>query len=295
MLLAADRIVKQYCKRQLETANYVEYRSGSTVPDLFLYQRPVRMYLLAGNTTVNSAVITGISSTANLMAGMACSSQAGVNGNVVVPSSSVIVTVDSATQVTLDQAAYATTTASKFVFGLTTWQDSGGAFGQGGSGIYPDTAQLFLGTDYVLQVDQPDGSSKSGLIKRMGAGTGAGILSWPWPDVYGRGSLTAQRLPSWRALPWGNVKIQYAAGIGIGATSPPSAVNTMPSTWTAWDLSLATAEVAAWAANNAPYGGEGQITSESYEEYSMSLGVLGKEPALSSVRQVLSHYREVVI
>ena len=300
MLLAAEQAILKYCKRNFETQNYTEYRNGSTVNDLFLYQRPVRMFLLTGNTTAGSPVVTGISSTTNLIAGMPCSSQYAVSGSVAVPSASVILSVDSPSQVTLNLNAYVTQTASPLVFGLTTWQDSGGAFGQGvpygGVQPYPDTAQLFLGSDYVLQVDQPDGSSKSGLLKRMGSGSlGGGILAWPWPEAFGRGSLTAQRLPAWRALPWGSVKIVYQAGLGTGAPSPPSATNVLPASWTHYDLTMAEAEVAAWMANNSPYGGEGMITGEGYQDYNYSLAVLGKEPALGTVRRILSAYREVVI
>lgn len=299
MLLAANNTVIRYCKRNFETQNYVEYRNGSTVNSLYLYQRPVLMYLLQGNVTQGSGVVTGLSSTANLIVGMPCSSQYQVNGAVALPSTSAILTVDSLTQVTLNQPANVTATASPLVFGLTTWNDSGGAFGQGvptgNVGIFGNTAQLFLGSDYVLQVDQPDGSSKCGLIRRMGVGSLGGVLGWPYPDTYGRGSLTAQRLPSWRALPWGSLKIAFTAGYGVGAPSPPSPTNLLPSNWALPDVTLAVAEVACFLANNAQYGGNGQLTSESYDGYNYSLSALGKDPMLGSVRQILSAYREVIV
>lgn len=69
---------------------------------------------LTGNTTISSAVVTGISSTASITAGMVATGTG-------IPSETLVVSVDSATQVTLGTAATATATGIGLSFGTQSY------------------------------------------------------------------------------------------------------------------------------------------------------------------------------
>src|SRR5262249_41418438 len=64
LVTAADKVVRKFCKRELETAGYTQYASGNGLQQLPLRQRPVRIQTFTGTTSSGSAVVTGISSTA---------------------------------------------------------------------------------------------------------------------------------------------------------------------------------------------------------------------------------------
>lgn len=69
---------------------------------------------LTGNTTISSAVVTGITSTAGIVAGY-------VANGTGIPTETLVVSVDSATQVTLDTAATATATGVSLSFGKQSY------------------------------------------------------------------------------------------------------------------------------------------------------------------------------
>jgi hypothetical protein len=79
------------------------------------------------------------------------------------------------------------------------WGDAPGAFD-------PATTLQVEGTDYALDRDQPDGSSRSGLVYRVHG-------YWPRPITYGPARIAPELGP--RA---GNIKITYTAGY---ADPPP--------------------------------------------------------------------------
>jgi hypothetical protein len=64
-----------------------------------------------GNISASSAVVTNLSSTANIIPGSAISSLSG-NGTVTLPASTTVLSIDSATQITLNQALTGTGTAT---------------------------------------------------------------------------------------------------------------------------------------------------------------------------------------
>ena len=271
-LAAADGVAKAYCKRDLERRVYTEYRDGPGTPDLVLRQRPARVYLLAGNLTAGSAVVTGLSSTSDLAAGLPASLYDHV------ASGSTVASVDSPTQVTLSAAATRTGAAQTIAFGIAAWVDAAGFYG---AGVQPFAArqEVFHGRDYVLTLDGGPTSGKSGLLRRLGGGPAlARQGDWWWPLAPGgRGTLTA-RLPSAWAPGVGNIKIAYTAG--YTAAEVPA------------DLKLAVGELAVWIYRYAPQGGV-LVVGEHYEDFGYQLGKLHSEPDLASVRQILTRYRSV--
>ena len=267
LVAAADAVVKNYSKRDLELAVYEEYLDGSGVNALVLRQRPVRTTILAGTTTNGSPIVTGLSSTAALLVGQAVVGTG-------VPVGAKILTVDSASQVTL--TVNATASGSKaLLFGLAVWLDGGGYYGDG-VGAFSAGTLLVPGRDYVLKRDK-GAIGESGLLVRLAGGIVNGdVWSYPWPGL-GRGTLTASAPPVWpQGL--GNVKVQYTAGY-----SPVPA-----------DLIDATNQVAAWIKRCGPQGGP--LTAETIGRYSYQIGAGGGDggaPELASIRATLSRYREI--
>ena len=87
--------------------------------------------------------------------------------------------------------------------------DPNGFWGETTSGFQSNT-QLVYGTDYFLQIDSDDGSSKSGLLIRRG--------DW-WPKTFSRqrGLLAPYVTPG-----YGSVKVTYSAGYTLDTL--PSAI-----------------------------------------------------------------------
>jgi len=267
LVAAADAIVKNYCKRDLELAVYEEYLDGSGVNALALRQRPVRTTTLTGTTTIGSPIVTGLASTAALLVGQAVIGTG-------VPVGAKVLTVDSASQVTLTVNAAANGTVP-LLFGLAVWLDGGGYYGDG-VGAFAAGTQLVVGRDFALKRDKGD-LGESGLLVRLGGGIINGNMwSHPWPGLR-RGTLTASAPPVWPPG-LGNVKVQYTAGY-----APVPA-----------DLVDATLQVAAWVRRCGPQGGP--ITSEQIGRYSYQIGAGGGDgsvPELGSIRATLSRYREI--
>jgi len=272
VLASAEGAVKSWCKRNLEQKVYTEYMDGTGTPNLIVRERPVRLYTLAGTLTSGSAVVTGLSSTANLLAGMPA-----VHASI--PVGATISTIDSATQVTLSANATASGSAT-IHFGLALWSDSAGFYGDATDSFSDSRQHLNLGIDFALRRDDEDGTAcKSGVIVRLAGGStaGQGIADWYWGGGTRKGTLTARMPPVW-PKGYGNLKIVYAAGY---ATIPD-------------DLALAVDQLAVWSWRTAPQGGMA-VTSEGYEGYSYSLSQLTSDPALGTTRQILTRYRELAV
>lgn len=280
----ADLVLKQWLKRDLEQAVYVEYRSGVGTPDLWTRQRPVNVWFLQGDTTLNSAVVAGLGSTSGLVPGFPCH---GVN----VGKDAVIASVDGPTQVTLSVASTATATANPVAFGINLWLDNGTFWGQTTQsfGAYPAVTQLQLGRDFVIDLDSPDQSqsgfgvvrafSRSGVIKRLGGGFTGTVVSWPWE--WRRGSLTAKLSPAW-PTGYGNVRMQYVAGY-TAATMPP-------------ELVYAENVIAAWIRVVTPFGvplDSGAIEPQAVMQ--LVNGLPQANPQVGSALALIRRYREVSI
>jgi hypothetical protein len=147
--------------------------------------------------------------------------------------------------------------------GLTVYEDSNGNYGQT-SGAFAASTLLTLGTDYVLAVDQPDGTSLQGVLVRL-----YGV--WSGRTLYGPKELTGS--PS-DAL--GSIKVTYTAGY-----------ETIP-----YDLAMAANQIVAWAASAT----DGQaMRSENYDYYgytraAMSELAKGDLGTLGTAANILASY-----
>ncbi len=275
---AACAAVKNYCKRELETAAYTEYVSGTGIQQLPLRQRPARVLALTG-TLAGTAVVTGLSDTSLILAGMSCYG----TGIPTTPRPTYVASVDSATQVTLSAAA-TLSGAKALTFGPGVWMDAGGFYGRGAGAF--SQVPLAEGVDWVGQY-AVDGTIKSGVLLRLGGGITGTTMDAIWPWDWRKGTLTARHPPAWPAG-IGNVKVVFHAGYG---TDPAITGGTLPE-----DLTAATCEIVAFMRRIIPLGGP--LQSEHLGQYSYQLMQrlkVGDIPELGSARQILSRYREVAI
>ena len=157
------------------------------------------------------------------------------------------------------------------VTGITSVHvDSGGYWGQGADGFDTDTL-LTAGVDYALQIDSPDGSSRTGLLQRLNG-------SWSGPVFTSRPGNLAAGVP----VPLGNIRVVYDAGLG---SIPP-------------DVALAAQLAVARIWRSAKYGG--LLQSENTPKYSYSLataqiradGIASLPPEALSI---LAGYRRLAI
>ncbi len=126
---------------------------------------------------------------------------------------------------------------------IEVYVDSSGYYGQA-SGSFLAASQLTFGTDFVLKIDQDDGTSRCGLLIRIDGGI------WPKQPVRTQGLLTSYIGPG-----FGCVKVTHTAG---------HTVDTLPAQLRAACNLLVTRMRYFW-----PLGLE--IASESYEERHISL------------------------
>ena len=153
----------------------------------------------------------------------------------------------------------------------TVHEDPNGYWGQG-SGAFPATTLLTVGTQYAIEKDNGGSLSHRGLLRRLGWGP-----AW-WPQTYGSGKLAASRAPSWQ-VGWGNLKVVYTAGY-----------TTVPA-----DIQYACQTLVVWMAKIQPFGGR-PVSSESFESYGYSIIAQlqsGGPPELGTVLQCLKAYREI--
>jgi len=293
LVVAADGTIKRYCKQVLETQVFTEFFDGTGTPDLVLRQRPVRTYSRTGTLTAASPVVTGLASTTDLLAGMPAIALAATAGySSAVPAGTAIQSVDSGSQVTLSANAAASGSFA-LLFGLAVYLDNSGYGGDRVGAFDPATTQLVIGQGFTLKRDQPDGSSKSGLLRRLGAGYSGGLLGGYWPSDRARGSLTARGPVCWPEG-YGNVKVVNTAGWGVGpntVVNPTSgSVLNLPA-----ELVNACCQIVAWMQRTLPRGAS--LAQEQIGRYTYALHFAAPEeaPEIGSVRQQLARYRDVAI
>lgn len=145
---------------------------------------------------------------------------------------------------------------------VQVWVDEGGYFGAPSS-AFASTTALTYGTDFALRIDQPDGSSRSGLLVRLNR-------EWPRPQLRQRGYLSP-----YVGDGFGNVKVTYTAGF---------TVDTLPV-----QIRLACNLLVARMRELLPLGYE--LASESYEERSLSKVISERQKLLALVTPILLPYR----
>ncbi len=285
LLSIADRQVKSFCKRHLELQNQTWFPPPGRLGyiDLVLPARPVRAYLMTGNLTQGSPTVTNLAfagappGTAVQMAlvpGMSVCTQLSTTQ---LPAGVTVLSVDSSSQVTLARNATVSATGAVLLFGLAVWLDTGGFAGWGVNQPFSAQTQLFPGLDYYLDIDSADGSSKSGIVRRIGGGVVGGPMSWPWAWDQRRGSLTAPLPPVWNSY-YGNVKVMMTAGYYP---------NNVPA-----DLTFATLVLVAWLRAQTPVG----IAVDTDRTNQMLGALLNTDskasPEIGTARAVLRSYRE---
>lgn len=153
------------------------------------------------------------------------------------------------------------------------WVDGDGYYGQGAS-AFPASTLLTAGENYVLQPDYGGTLSRTGVVLRLGGGSGT------WPGFFpsdSRGKLAGKKLAGW-PRGWGNIKVEYIAGY---------AQDDIPD-----DIRTAGVMIAAVLNRSLPLGGYLQSESLGGYSYSIGTGMLGNFPEIGTVRQLLSRYRE---
>lgn len=141
--------------------------------------------------------------------------------------------------------------------------DSGGYWGSATDAFNATNTAKTYGTDFALKIDQADGTSRSGILIRLGD-------YWPKPQVRQVGYLSP-----FLGDGNGNVKVIYTAGWTIDTLPAPirSACN------------LLTAKLL----NVFPIGME--LNSENYEERGLGIVVSEKLKLMSLVAQMLYPYK----
>ena len=138
----------------------------------------------------------------------------------------------------------------------------GGYWGEA-SGAFPADNALTYGDDFVLRVDQPDGTSRSAILVRIGD-------FWPRNQVRRRGLLSPY-VDDGR----GNIRCIYVAG--WTADTIPAAFRLA--------ANLLVARLRAFF----PYGE--RISSESYEERSVSYDLPQRDKLFDLIHSILWSYR----
>jgi hypothetical protein len=146
---------------------------------------------------------------------------------------------------------------------LQVWVDDSGHFGQSSGAFSNSEALLTFGSDYCINPDQEDGTSREAILYRVNA-------YWNRPMVRQRGMLA-----SFVGFPLGNVKVTYTAGY-----TPDSLPDVFRAACDALVLKMA---------YFFPLGME--LTSESYEERSISIAGERKSYLTSMVRELLFTYQ----
>lgn len=86
---------------------------------------------------------------------------------------------------------------------IVVYQDEGGYYGSTTGSFNATTSVLTYGQDYGLQIDQSDGSSRSGILFRIRS-------VWPRPAVRSRGLLSP-----YIGEDFGSIKVTYTGGYTI--------------------------------------------------------------------------------
>lgn len=150
-----------------------------------------------------------------------------------------------------------------FTTSLQVYRDETGYWGSASGAFDASLTALVYGTDYALQIDQEDGSSRSGILYRI-----SGI--WERPSVRMRGFLSP-----FIGAPGGNTKVTYTAGYTL---------DTLPS-----PIRFACNLLVARMRNLFPLGME--TTSESYSEVSYGAAGERRDYLLALIKPHLFQYR----
>ncbi len=145
---------------------------------------------------------------------------------------------------------------------IQCWVDQSGWWGAA-SGAFGSSTELTYGTDFSLKIDQPDGTSRSGILVRLNS-------FWPERTLRQAGMLSPYQ---WTGH--GCVKVTYTAGYTV-ATLPPL-------------LRGACEFLVARMRYALPLGME--IGSESYEERSISLVTQQKNYLTALVKPMIWPFR----
>jgi len=210
------------------------FLSGRGRSKIVLPERPLQCPIYTGNTTAGSAVVTGLSSTSYLFAN-AC-----VTGSAL-SAGSFVQSVDSTTQITLNQAAATTAADVSLMFGPAVWQDDAAYYGTV-AGSFASSTQLFEGSDFFARRDGDEqASSTSAILEKID-----GI----WDGQFRRDT---GQLSVYQGGGQGNIKVTCWAGYTVLPT----------------DLELACIRAVARCRDSKWYGAV--VTSESDEGQSHSL------------------------
>ncbi len=270
LLVSADAAAKRWCKRTFEATVTTEHYDGQGTPDVPLRQIPVIAPILSAVAVFGNTTITRLASTAHLLPGMPA-----INSSYL-PYNTVISSVSNATAAVLS-AAPNTTGSVAISFGLAVWIDIGGYYGTGPD-AFPNTALLREGSDFALLRDEPSqqGWSRSGLIRRLGAGPTGSMSDWPFE--WRRGTLTARIAPAW-SRGYGNVRVVSCQGYPAGSIPD--------------DLVQAVYQLAAAMRVMAPVGVplDTPVITEQWVGL-LDRMVSGEVPGLTSARVTLRSYRQ---
>lgn len=145
---------------------------------------------------------------------------------------------------------------------IQVFLDTNGFFGST-SGAFGSTRELTYGEDFALQIDQPDGTSRSAILYRIRD-------VWPMQAARQVGYLSTFALPT-----YGAIKVIYTAGYTVDNLPPV--------------FRLAVNLLIANMRNIFPLGAG--ITSESYEGRSLAFANENRAYLLSLVRPILLPYK----
>ncbi len=298
LILAASAAVQQYCKRDIELTNYVDYYDGANQVDLVIRQRPV----WSAQTNVAGSSIGAVLPQATINVASTVGFCPGMFGdpNAVPPSIGIQTGVSSFSWVT-----YTGTTATTFtgcsggtgtmmnnpspqatnptsVYSPVIHYDPQAARGTSPSAFGPGT-QMVLGLAYMVVTDRqgrgataplPLGvkASNRGLIRRWGGG-GAPMGGWWWPQNYYGDKLAGTRHACW-PIGDGAIRVMYSAGF----LQVPA------------DVAYATAMLVAQMARIQPQGSD--MSSENLGAYSYNILSEPTDPAMGTIRRTLNRWRE---
>lgn len=145
---------------------------------------------------------------------------------------------------------------------IQVWSDDGGFWGSA-SGAFASTTALVYGTDFAINLDEPDGTSRSGLLIRLN-----GFWSRPFAR---RAGLISPYIDHAQ----GNLKVTYTAGY---------TVDTLPAAFR-----LATNLLVARLKFLMPLGIF--AGNEAYEERSIGFQLPQKDKLMELVKPLLDSYR----
>lgn len=145
---------------------------------------------------------------------------------------------------------------------IQVYEESNGFYGQP-SGSFASTSQLTYGTDFVLKIDQDNGTSRCGILLKKHA---------YWPKATGR---VGGYLSPFVTESFGSIKVIYTAGYTVETLPAP--------------FRLAADMLVARIRYIFPLGMEMQ--SESYEERNISLQVERKEYLMALIKPILFNYK----